>query len=255
VYSAQKQDDLLQAVATTLQSTLHLMSTHLLVLVHGMWGNPNHLAELHRIITETHPELHVLVSKTNSEENTYDGIDLGAERVAQEIYDEVAKLDADGRKVNQFSITGYSLGGLVSRYVIGILRQRSFFDHIAPINFNTFATPHIGLVRYASFFSSMASFLGPKLLSRTGEQFYCVDKWSAKGRPLLEVMADPDRIFYQALASFKSIQIYANALNDMTVPYVTAAIDLHDPFVTMTATGLNVQVVLSSTFQSCSDQA
>jgi hypothetical protein len=68
------------------------MSVHLLVLVHGMWGNPNHLSELARIVKETHEkrehddaELQVLVAKTNSDDSTYDGIDWGGERVAQEV--------------------------------------------------------------------------------------------------------------------------------------------------------------------------
>ncbi len=42
-----------------------------------------------------------------------------------------------------------------------------------------------------SLVSSLTSSLGPKLLSRTGKQMYCVDQWSPKGRPLLVVMADP----------------------------------------------------------------
>lgn len=64
---------------------------HLLVLIHGMWGNPNHLAEMDRIIREVKdtdsdgPQLAVLVAKTNSDESTYDGIDWGGERVAQEV--------------------------------------------------------------------------------------------------------------------------------------------------------------------------
>jgi hypothetical protein len=111
------------------------------------------------------------------------------------------------------------------------------------VNFNTVATPHIGLLRYPSFFSSMASSLGPKLLSRTGEQFYCVDKWSVTGRPLIEVMADPDRIFYQALALFPNTTIYANAVNDITVPYVTSVIELEDPFAAYTTNGIEMFLV------------
>lgn len=75
------------------ETTTSTMSVHLLVLIHGMWGNPNHLAELARIIKETHEkaepdgstELQVLVAKTNSDDSTYDGIDWGGERVAQEV--------------------------------------------------------------------------------------------------------------------------------------------------------------------------
>ena len=72
-----------------------------------------------------------------------------------------------------------------------ILHQRGFFDTVAPVNFNTIATPHIGLPKYPTVLSSITTFFGPKLLSRTGEQFYAVDKWSKNGRPLLEVMSDP----------------------------------------------------------------
>ena len=68
------------------------MSTHLLILVHGMWGNPGHLTEMHRIITEKFPpdpdsgsQLEVLVAQTNRDKSTYDGIDWGGERIAEEV--------------------------------------------------------------------------------------------------------------------------------------------------------------------------
>lgn len=67
------------------------MYVHLLVLIHGMWGNPGHLSELRRIITETYAsssddtQIEVLVAETNTENSTYDGIDWGGERVAQEV--------------------------------------------------------------------------------------------------------------------------------------------------------------------------
>ncbi|KAL0950171.1 hypothetical protein HGRIS_010164 [Hohenbuehelia grisea] len=222
-------------------------SVHLLVLVHGMWGHPGHLSELARIIKERKAEpnedgveLRVLSAETNRDSSTYDGIDWGGERVADEVMDEIAKLAKDGLKVTHFSITGYSLGGLVSRYVVGILHQRNFFEAVQPVNFNTIATPHVGLPRYPSFISTISSTLGPKLLSRTGEQFYCSDKWSPHGRPLLEVMADPDRIFYQALSLFKNLRIYASAMNDVTVPYVTAAIELDDPFLDAETNGMTI---------------
>ena len=113
-----------------------------------------------------------------------------------------------------------------------MLHQRHFFQDVTPVNFNTFATPHLGLLRYSTLLSTLFSHLGPKLLSRTGEQFYCVDQWSNTGRPLLQVMADPgqprnslqppyfdrlltppvsDFVFWQALSHFQHIRIYANA--------------------------------------------
>ncbi|KAG1907847.1 putative serine esterase-domain-containing protein [Suillus fuscotomentosus] len=214
-----------------------MSDVHLLVLIHGMWGNPSHLAHVNKIIREVKGEvedgdvkLEVLVAETNKDESTYDGIDWGGERVAEEIRQKTADLEKEGRKVTRFSVTGYSLGGLVARYVIGVLHQSKFFETVQPVNFNTLATPHIGIPRFPSTFSSISAFLGPKLLSRSGEQFFCVDKWSPRGRPLVEVLADPDRIFYQALILFPNIRIYANAINDLTVPYVTSGISAEDPF-------------------------
>lgn len=74
--------------------------------------------------------------------------------------------------------------------MFSILHARHFFDDVKPINFATFATPHLGLVRYKTLFSKLANWIGPRLLSRTGEQFFSRDKWGATGEPLLKVMAD-----------------------------------------------------------------
>jgi hypothetical protein len=66
-----------------------------------MWGNPGHLSEIERIIQENppslfelptadsaeseRPELRVFLPQTNKENSTYDGIDWGGERVAEEV--------------------------------------------------------------------------------------------------------------------------------------------------------------------------
>ena len=88
-----------------------------------------------------------------------------------------------------------------------VLHHAGFFEKITPVNFNTIATPHVGLPRYPSLLSAVSSTLGPKLLSRTGEQFYCVDKWSPKGQPLLIVMADPGEL------SFINISSWCHSIN------------------------------------------
>lgn len=72
-----------------------------------------------------------------------------------------------------------------------ILHQNKFFESVIPVNFNTVATPHIGIPRFPSTLSAIVNYIGPKFLSRTGEQFFCVDKWSLRDRPLLDVLADP----------------------------------------------------------------
>jgi hypothetical protein len=69
-----------------------MANIHLLVLIHGMWGNPTHLAYVDKVIRQVkgnagpdEPELAVLVAQTNRDDSTYDGIDWGGERVAQEV--------------------------------------------------------------------------------------------------------------------------------------------------------------------------
>ena len=66
--------------------------------------------------------------------------------------------ETGGKKVTRFSITGYSLGGLLARCVIGALHAAKFFDTVEPVNFTTIATPHLGIPRYPSFFSAMVSY-------------------------------------------------------------------------------------------------
>ena len=51
-----------------------------------------------------------------------------------------------------------------------------------------------------------------------------------------------DRIFFQALSRFQHVRIYANSINDVTVPYVTAAIETEDPFLDHAFNGVTVLV-------------
>ena len=67
-------------------------NVHLLICIHGLWGNPNNLAELVRFVRAKYPipsddeiELDLLITKNNAKDRTYDGVDWGAERVADEV--------------------------------------------------------------------------------------------------------------------------------------------------------------------------
>ena len=82
-----------------------------------------------------HPEesLQILVAKRNSGSFTYDGIELGGERVCQEIEEEIEKLTRAGQDIKRFSLVGYSLGGLVARYAVGLLDSKGFFEKIKPV--------------------------------------------------------------------------------------------------------------------------
>ncbi|WRT64856.1 uncharacterized protein IL334_001792 [Kwoniella shivajii] len=264
-----------------------MSSVHLVVLIHGLWGSPTHLAvakeELEKawlahkdhgsetnktqdvsgpdedptITTklssnsvegqvgkertkeddeeekDVEPELVIMIAGGMTSQLTYDGIDVCASRVAYEVDQKILELEHGGKKVHQFSLMGYSLGGLVARYLVGLLhsRQPSFFDIHHPVSFSTISSPHYGIPKYNTLLSTVLGFLGARVMSRSGEQMWVKDTYSDEDqRPLLEIMADPRGIFYQGLEQFDRLDIYASAVNDHSVPYPTAAIEPTDHF-------------------------
>ncbi|OBT94036.1 hypothetical protein VE01_07128 [Pseudogymnoascus verrucosus] len=214
------------------------MADHLCVLVHGLWGNPNHLKNVAKVLREKYSEdeLHILVSKRNSGSFTYDGIELGGQRVCQEIEEELKRLSESGQTVKKLSMVGYSLGGLVARYTVGLLESRGLFDNIEAINFTTIATPHLGVRSpNRAVISQIFNVLGPQMLSMSGTQLFMVDNFRETGRPILEVMADPNSIFITGLRRFKRHSLYANITNDRTAPFYTTGISKIDPFVDLKA--------------------
>lgn len=112
-----------------------LTLTSLLTVATSLWGNPIHLKNVTKVLRERYGEdkLHILVAKRNSGSFTYDGIELGGERVCREIEEELEKLSKVGQTVKKLSVVGYSLGGLVARYAVGLLESRGIFEDIEAI--------------------------------------------------------------------------------------------------------------------------
>ena len=61
-----------------------------------------------------------------------------------------SKVAEPGACVSKISFIGYSLGGLINRWIVGRLEAEDFFETIQPINFVTLATPHLGSWRHPS---------------------------------------------------------------------------------------------------------
>ena len=216
------------------QSRILYIIECLLTEVHSLWGNPKHLSYVATALRQKYAEdrLHILVATSNSDTFTYDGIDVGGERVAQEIEDEMKELALKGHKLKKLSMVGYSLGGLVARYTIGLLYSRGWFDKIDPVNFTTFATPHLGVrTPLRGYHSRIWNALGSRTLSTSGRQLFLIDSFRDTGRPILSVLADPSSIFVKALTRFRHRVLYANVINDRSAPYYTTAITQYDPFV------------------------
>ncbi|KAL9101062.1 MAG: hypothetical protein Q9163_003636 [Psora crenata] len=185
-------------------------------------------------------KLHILSAKTNSNNFTYDGIDLGGERVTQEIETYIKDLEEKGTRIKKFSVVGYSLGGLVARYAIGLLYSRGWFDKLDPVNFTTFAAPHLGVrTPVLGARSRLWNLLGSSTLSTSGRQLFIIDSFRDTGRPLLSILAAPDTVFMLALSRFRNRVLYANIINDRAAPYYTTSISLTDPFTHLEAIEMN----------------
>lgn len=176
----------------------------------------------------------VVVYRTNSHQGyfTYDGIDVCGTRVAVEVMNEINRLNVEGvSRVTKMSIAGYSLGGVISRYAIGLLHKRGVFDDIEPVIFTTFCSPHVGARVLGDRFSlRVFNGIGTYALSSTSQQLFLKDNYHQTGLPLLQHMTEPQSIYFQALSKFTKRVNYANVENDNRCAYYTAAFEHDDPF-------------------------
>ncbi|KFA61404.1 hypothetical protein S40285_03593 [Stachybotrys chlorohalonatus IBT 40285] len=206
---------------------------HLCVLVHGLWGNPTHLTNIAKSLRAQNSadQLWLLLAKTNTGNFTYDGIERGGERVCAEIEEEMRLVESKGGKIKKLSVVGYSLGGLVSRYAIGLLHARGALDTVECMNYATFASPHLGVRSpLKGYGNHLWNVLVARTLSMSGRQLFTIDKFRDTGRPLLAVLADPNSTFMMGLRKFKRHTLYCNIVNDRVAVYYTTCISKTDPF-------------------------
>ncbi|KAL2148762.1 hypothetical protein VTH82DRAFT_1909 [Thermothelomyces myriococcoides] len=210
-----------------------LEADHLCVLVHGLWGNPIHMVSVAKALRAQHPpnRVYILLAKSNSGSFTYDGIELGGERVCHEIEEELDKIRARGGNIKKLSIVGYSLGGLVARYAIGLLFARGVLDNLECLNFTAFASPFLGVrTPLRGWHNHLWNVLGARTLCTSGRQLFGIDNFRGTGKPLLAVLADPNSVFMSGLAKFKRHTLYTNIVNDRSAVFYTTGISKTDPF-------------------------
>ncbi|KAF8335816.1 putative serine esterase-domain-containing protein, partial [Cantharellus anzutake] len=205
---------------------------HAVFLCHGLWGRPEHMHTLRRVLQQradsTGHILEVHCCESYSDVKTYDGVDVCADRVVEEIHSKIEDYRKASQEVRKFSILGYSLGGLIARLAVYILDKQGFFERIHPCNFTTVASPALGVPITPGAVSSVMGAVSSFFLSRTGEQLYLKDKYSKSGKPLVEELASQE--YLATLNKFEKIDVYANAVLDRVVPYLTGGIDDSDPF-------------------------
>nr|KAJ3419645.1 hypothetical protein HK105_006704 [Polyrhizophydium stewartii] len=205
-------------------------------------------------LPESAGDLLFLNASSSAGSLTYDGVDVCGDRLLHSVLGKLAahgceparalsaksasaenELSADKPEgddiIDRISLIGYSLGGLIIRYVIGRLDAAGVFDAVRPVNFITLATPHLGTVKPpVSVMTRTYNAVQRSLVGRSGRQMVLADKFHDTNAPLLLLMADTRGVFVRALAKFANRAVFANARNDMTVRYTTSAITASNPF-------------------------
>ena len=88
-----------------------LIPVHLLIIIHGLWGTPDHVAHLADTIAQRASDqiqLEIFRPEQIQWTNTYDGIDFCAEKVAQELDQKLRELQQHDLQVVKFSCLGVS---------------------------------------------------------------------------------------------------------------------------------------------------
>ncbi|OUM51331.1 hypothetical protein BVG19_g426 [[Candida] boidinii] len=239
---------------------------HLFVYVHGLWGTPQHLDVLELIPKEflnelksdnlTNDNFYFLKPKSFTYLRTYDGIEYIGNKVMNEVLHFIKELlETEKIKITKISIVGYSLGGLVSRYIIGEFYKIGFFDKIEPFIFTTYATPHLGVnfnyndstdLTHSKFIktalNNLINFAGSSLLGKSGKELFLKDN-----NKILYKLADSNDYYLKGLKLFKKKILISNTKFDRTVAFFSSYITNYQPFNT-SYTNLNLNFIENTQF-------
>lgn len=210
-------------------ATVDDKKNHLIVLIHGLWGSSKNLARLESVLHHSFEDsdlctIHTYAPECFSHFKTYDGIALIGDYIIPNLFDHLAKLHHEnGILIDEISFIGYSLGGLITRYIIGELSEIGFFDKFKPGFLTTFASPHLGVTFYNGF---LANLLGSNLLGQTGKDLFMVDGYES----ILYKLSDPKNKYLKALDLFDTKISIANVQADRTVGFYSAFMTKYDVF-------------------------
>ncbi|KAG6470893.1 uncharacterized protein LOC122032261 isoform X1 [Zingiber officinale] len=233
------------------------LPTHLVVMVNGIVGSAADWKYAAKQFGKRHPEnIMVHCSESNYSTLTFHGVDVMGERLAKEVMSIVASKPF----LQKISFVGHSLGGLVARYAIGILCESAVpkfspekhgtseyhpagvksvdekidgkIAGLEPINFITFATPHLGLRFHKQIPILQGSYKLEKwayrtcwILGRSGKHQFLRDQDDGKLPLLVQMVNDCGNLqFMSALQSFKRRVAYSNVCFDFIVGRKTSSI-------------------------------
>lgn len=128
---------------SSLSPGVHGGPGHLVLLVHGLWGNEGDWHVMKRELQAVLGSGYLVhASVANRGLKTMEGLDVGGERLASEVQRLVSAMPS----LQYISMIGHSMGGLLARYAAGKLYDTSAgtIAGLKPRHYISMATPHVG---------------------------------------------------------------------------------------------------------------
>jgi hypothetical protein len=101
------------------------------------------------------------------------------------------------------SFIGHSFGGILTRYVIGVLQRDGFFEKIKPLLYASISTPHAGVITD----KSIIKFCLKHITGITGKELICE-------LSTLEMLSQKNSDYLLGLEKFTLKLLYGNLFND-----------------------------------------
>lgn len=172
---------------------------HLFVVQHGMFGNSYFFNNFKKKLENAfHGSIVMLPDKNNFLYSTF-GTQICGNKLLESI-EETLQKHPDCISI---SFIGHSFGGIISRYTIGKLYEKKFFETIKPLAYISISTPHAKVIGH----HSLANFILNNCAGLTGKELF-------GSTPMLEHLSDVNSSYFKGLELFPIKILYGNLFND-----------------------------------------
>ena len=219
-----------------LPSTTKTKPTNLLILCHGLNGSHDDynrwITTLSaNISTTTNPQSFFVVVPTTNEgwplnHPTHQGI-LHSATLAYKAVQTVITEHPEATELQNIIVVGHSFGGIYSRALIKMMADDGTIPRLRPLGYISIASPHLGVRRKPSAFTSVFQFFAPLVGGVTGTELLLEDEADV-------VLHISQGEYLEALKMFQSRTCYGNVYNDLQVPLCTATLRDYNPYRTGT---------------------
>lgn len=193
------------------------MAKHLIVLQHGLFGCSQFMKGFKDRVSALMPNSIVFTPTVNNLlYSTY-----GMKMCGIKMMEEIENVIENNSSLETISFIGHSFGGILSRYVIGLMNEKELFNKLRPLMYVSVATPHIGVVTD----NKLIKFGLNNLTGKTGKDL----KMNSSS---LKEISTKDSIFVEGLKKFNKKILYGNLYND-TVTCETACLCVPEQFRTL----------------------